>query len=255
MRTFSFYLTVASGAVMAAAAPPLHGQTAPHSLPAVTWWTGAEKGDIDRGIGIAYLANAPGGILGDTVLVRAEPDSGAGVIGAFLYHETPRVSNFGVAAVKRLRPNVLEFRYEFAGIPIDSLATGGGWARVILGFDSQNAAYRGWVSIDSTHLKYLLWKKELLRRDAIFFLPDQEPRFFLEPGGKELSLGIRKGWENLDYIMHPMKARGPWLKVRVAQPPDICIRPDEIRSRMTVAWVRYLTPRGRPRVWYGTRGC
>jgi hypothetical protein len=42
-------------------------------------------------------------------------------------------------------------------------------------------------------------------------------------------------WENLDYIMHPVEARGPWLKVRVAQPPDTCIRLEEVRSRVTIA--------------------
>jgi hypothetical protein len=258
MRIISFYLTVTSGAALAAVAPQLHGQASPHGLPAVTWAAGMDRGRVDRGIGIVYLANSPGdarGSLRDSVLVRARPDSKAKVIGAFLYHETERgiAWRYGVAASKPLRPNVVEFGYEEAGVPIDSLAVRDSWARVILGFDRHDAPYRGWASLDSTHLKHLLWKK-VLAGNRVFFLPDQQPRFFLEPRGKELTLGIRKG-ENVDYIMHPLEVRGQWLKVRLAQPADICLSPDEVKSRVTIAWIRYLTSEGRPRVWYYTRGC
>jgi hypothetical protein len=153
----SSYGVLRSCAVLVGAATQLHGQTAPYGLASVTWATGADSGRIDRGIGIAYLAKSPGRpeVMADTVWLRAYPDSAAKVVGAFLYEHT-RVGiawRNGVASTKRLRPNVLEFAYEEAGVPIDSLAAGNGWARMILGFDRHDAPYRGWAALDSTRLK------------------------------------------------------------------------------------------------------
>lgn len=254
MKTICFRLVTMAATVTATVSPPVQGQTTRPGFTAVTWNRDAESGRIDRGIGIAYLVRAPSwGILDDTALVRARPDSAARVVGAFLFHQRVggSVYHYGVAAAERLRPNVFEYGYEVMGVAIDSLTARGTWARVILGFDRRDAPYRGWVSLDSTHVSYLLWKKELARRD-VYFILDHEPRFFLRPGGSELDLGIRKGQS---HVMHPIEARGPWLKVRVAQPADICVLPHEVNSKITDAWIRYLTPEGRPRVWYGTRGC
>jgi hypothetical protein len=223
----------------------------------VTWSIGADTGRIDRGIGIAFFANPPGHgtPLADTMLVRARPTSLARITGAFLYQETRRgiAWRYGAAAPRRLRPNVVEYGYEEAGVPIDSLTAGGKWARVILGFDTEDRSYLGWVALDSARVRHLLWKR-VLAGNRVFFLPHEPPRFFDQPGGKEVPFGVEPG-DNGDYIMHPLEARGPWLRVRVAQPADICGGPDDGQVRNTIAWIRYLTATGRPLVWYYTRGC
>ena len=161
--------------------------------------------------------------------------------------------SYSVGAPARLRPNVLEFAYEEAGIPLDSLAAASSWARVILGFDKAGHPYPGWMSLDSARVKYLLWRKVLAGND-VFFLPDETPRFHAGPGGAELPVSVKTG-ANVDYILHPLEVRGSWLRVRVAQPADICVGPDAPKSQTAEAWIRYLRPDGRPRVWYYTRGC
>jgi hypothetical protein len=230
----------------------LQAQELPQSF-SVTWSSSTNPGRIDRGVGIAYFATGAGmGILGDTMLVRARPTLTAKITGAFLYEELKRgiAWRYGVAAPRRLHPNVVEHGYEESGVPLDSLTAERSWGRVILGFDAEDVPYRGWIVIDSTRVRHLLWAK-VLAGNRVFFLKDSDTRFFDRPGGQELPLRVRVG-DNSDYIMHPLEARGPWLRVRVAQPPDIC---GEVSARNTVGWIRYLTPAGRPLVWYYTRGC
>jgi hypothetical protein len=188
------------------------------------------------------------------MLLRAAPSTRAAIVGAFLYHEVRRGNawRYGVAAPKRLSPNVVEYGYEESGVPLDTLVAGKGWGRAILGFDDGGVPYRGWVRLDSTRVRHLLWKN-VLAGNRVFFLPDASARFYDVPGGKPVPLKVKL--DHTDYIMHPIEVRGSWLRVRVAQPADICGGPDSGRVSSSLAWVQYLTARGRPRVWYHTRGC
>ena len=241
-----------------AGAPTVSGQ---EPLKGVVWVrsTGSDaySGQGDRGIGIVYFSGGAGygRVEADTLLIRAQPDSGSAVVGAFLYteHEKGISWSYSVGAPVPLRPNVLEFGYEESGIPLDSVTAAGSWGRVILGFDDNGTAYRGWMSLDSSRVKYLLWRKVLAGND-VFFLPGQPPRFYAKPGGGELPLSVETG-SNADYILHPLEIRGPWMRVRVAQPADMCVGPDAAKSRTAEAWIRYLRADGRPLVWYYTRGC
>ncbi|MDQ3207337.1 MAG: hypothetical protein M3Q37_01905 [Gemmatimonadota bacterium] len=240
-----------------AGAPAVSGQ---EPLDGVVWVrsTGSDSysGQGDRGIGIAYCSGGAGygRVKADTLLIRAQPDPGSAVVGAFLYTELkPGISwSYSVGAPVRLRPNVLEFGYEESGIPLDSLAVAGSWGRVILGFHKDGAPYHGWMSLDSTRVKYLLWRK-VLAHNRVFFLPGQPPRFYANPAGRKLPLSVETG-SNADYILHPLEVRGPWMRVRVAEPADIC-GSDAAKSRTAEAWIRYLRADGRPLVWYYTRGC
>jgi hypothetical protein len=238
-----------------AATPAVSGQ---EPLDAVVWVRSTASDSYgDPGIGIVYFSGGAGygRVNADTLFVRAQPDPGSAVVGAFLYteHEKGRSWSYSVGAPVRLRPNVLEFAYEEAGIPLDSVTAASSWGRVILGFDEKGAAYRGWMSLDSARVKYLLWRKVLAGND-LFFLPGEAPRLYADPGGEELPLAVTTG-SNADYILHPLEVRGPWLRVRVAQPADICVGPDAPKSRTAEAWIRYLRADGRPLVWYYTRGC
>jgi hypothetical protein len=208
---------------------------------------------IDRGIGILHFAVPAGSAPADTMLLRAAPSSRATVVGVFLYEDVRRGNawRYGVAATRRLTPNVLEYAYEESGLPLDSLVADARWGRAILGFDEAGMPYGGWVRLDSTRVRYLLWSK-VLAGNGIFFLPEVSPQFFDAPEGRPASLKLEA---HSNYIMHPLKVRGPWLRVRVAQPADMCRGPEDGQVTNTIAWIRYLTPRGRPRVWYYTRGC
>jgi hypothetical protein len=215
------------------------------------------SGQGDRGIGIVYFSGGAGygRVNADTLLVRSHPDPGTAVVGAFLYteHQKGMSWSYSVGAPVRLRPNVLEFAYEEAGIPLDSLAAASSWGRVILGFDKAGDPYRGWMSLDSARVKYLLWRK-VLAGNEVFFLPGETPRFYAKAGGAELPISVKTGANN-DYILHPLEVRGSWLRVRVAQPADICVGPDAPKSQTAEGWIRYLRADGRPLVWYYTRGC
>jgi len=240
-----------------AGAPAVSGQ---EPLDSVVWVRSTESdsysGHGDPGIGIVYFKGGAGygRVRADTLLIRARPDSGSAVVGAFLYTEHKAGISWGysVGAPVRLRPNVLEFGYEESGIPLDSLAVASSWGRVILGFHKDGAPYHGWMSLDSARVKYLLWRKVLAGND-VFFLPGEAPRFYAKPGGAEVPLSVKTG-SNADYILHPLEVRGPWLRVRVAEPADIC-GSDAAKSRTAEAWIRYLRADGRPLVWYYTRGC
>ena len=53
------------------------------------------------------------------------------------------------------------------------------------------------------------------------------------------------------YSMEPLAVRGSWMEVRLVQGMCGEMPPDTLGQ----AWIRYLDPRGRPLVWYHTRGC
>jgi len=230
----------------------------PFTNPArVDWAPGQELGPTDRGIGIAHLTAVPGGgtTHGDTILLRRRPDTAAEVIGAFLYSEIQpgRAWRYSVAAPMRLRPNVLEFAYEEAGVPLDSITDDASWGRAVLGFEAGGAPYRGWVRLDLVRVNYRLWARELPEH-RLFFLRKQGGRVFERPGGQVLA-AIPVSENHRDYILHPLASRGAWLRVRLARPADICVGPEAPAPDTIVGWIRYLDASGRPLVWYYTRGC
>ena len=245
-------LTTGRGAILPAAAQ----QSIPHPV-LVDWEPGRERGTTDRGIGIAHLTAGPGTGTArrDTILLRARPDPGATVIGAFLYTETQpgKAWRYSVVAPVRLEPNVLEFAYEEAGVPLDSLTADTSWGRALLGFDAGGVPHRGWVPLDAARVSYRLWAREL-REHTLFFLAEHGGRVFDRPGGRSL-VAIRPAEANGDYVLHPLDTRGTWLQVRLARPADTCVGPEAAPPDTIVGWTPYLDARGRPLVWYYTRGC
>jgi hypothetical protein len=101
---------------MLAGAPAVSGQ---EPLDGVVWVRSTESdsysGQGDRGIGIVYFSGGAGygRVKADTLLIRAQPDPGSAVVGAFLYteHEKGISWSYSVGAPVPLRPNVLEFGY------------------------------------------------------------------------------------------------------------------------------------------------
>jgi hypothetical protein len=223
----------------------------------VRWVPHTPGAHLDYGIGITFFATGPGSLTvpADTALVHARADRRAPVTGAFLYKETMRgrAYEYAVSARRRLEPNVLEFEYEEAGIPLDSLNADTSWARVILGFDASGAPHRGWVRLDSTHLKHKLWTTELPGR-SLFFVDGSTRQLLHAPNGRPIAPPL-DSVAAADYILHPLETKGSWMRVRLAVPADICVGPDEPAPTSSVGWIRYLDPKGRPLVWYYSRGC
>lgn len=246
-------LLMACGSVDRAEQPkaPLAGQVR------VSWVSYPQSPRTDRGIGIAFFATGPGtsSVVADTALVYDQPSRRAAVKGAFLYKETTpaRAYEYAVSARRRLEPNVVEFEYEEAGVPLDSLSRDTTWARVILGFDVSGAPYRGWVQLDSTHLKHKVWAQELPDR-SLYYAEGSPRQLFDAPNGRPIAPPLDSA-AAADYILHPLETKGSWMRVRLAVPADICVGPDAPPPTSLAGWTPYLGPTGRPLVWYYSRGC
>ena len=235
--------------------PTRAAQQLPEPSVHVEWIPHQDANRTDRGTGIVFLARKPGSgrARADTVLLRGHPDLAAPVVGAFIYTETApgRAWSYAIVAPRRLRPNVLEFAYEEAGLPLDSVTADRSWGRALLGLARDGGMFRGWVQLDSTRVQHLFWSEELPRH-PLFLWPGASATLFDRPGGRALSRAAGPG--NAGYIMHPRETRGPWMRVRLVRPSDLC-GGEDLASDTTTGWLRYLDDRGRPIVWYHTRGC
>ena len=146
--------------------------------------------------------------------------------------------------------NLIEFDYESAGLPVDSITPDGRRARVIPGFDAGGRSVRAWVAVRGPGVEILTWRKRLTERD-LFFRPGTTPAFFESPEGRPMDFPL--GEVGNDYILHPLEVRGPWMRVRAVVASDMCEEPPS--PKVSVLWIRYLDESGRPLVWYHTRGC
>ena len=218
--------------------------------------TGLKPDTLDYGIGIIAFANPPGyGPPGrkDTIVAYEEPQQSSKVLGLFLYSEKKQSCTYAVAGRSKMQANVLEFDYEECGVPFDTILADNQWVRAVLGFRETGEAIAGWVRLDSAIVRYLRWVDELPSRD-LFFLQGIVPEFHDRQNGSILE------WEvslkpPLNYIMHPVDVRPPWMQVRVARPADICVGQKEVHSDTLNAWIRFIRKNGRPAVWYYAGGC
>jgi hypothetical protein len=225
--------------------------------------------DQDRGVGVIAFAStaAPGTTLeppfADTLVVRSRPDPGSSVLARFIFRvpEPFAWSYVLESAVPGVRSNALEFDYEVDGLPIDSLdggaATGGsGWVRVVHGVASDGTPRTGWVRHDPDRTELRLWASELPARPLFFVGPEAAIAFRDAPGGSPVVLELARHGATgpLDYRLEPVAVEGRWMRVRVVSPDASCDG-EESGALERVVWIEYLDDRGRPRVWYYTRGC
>ncbi len=217
--------------------------------------------DYGRGV-VAIMENGhdgpPGSAAGplprtDTLSFRNRPDATAPVAGLLLIRTDTSSSNnnwrYGVAAPGMAAPNLVEFGYEHSGIPIDSVTQDGRWVRGRLGTDDAGNWLTGWADVRDTRLETVWWA-EHLPQQPLFALDSMHVRFALDPEGELLSAPTR------DHIMHATDSvRGRWLLVSLVTPSDYCMSGDSVVRRTRKVWVEYLDVRGRPQVWYHSRGC
>ena len=220
-----------------------------------TWQPYAGVDPADLGIGVAFLRRAEdkGATPGtDTLVLRAEPRADAPAVAALLFRVNDvGVTSYELAAPDSLRPNLAEYGYEESGIPFDSVDASGQWVRGIAGFASDSSARRGWIDTRRPGVGVVRWAEQLVDR-PIFFARADVAALFAEPdSSKPLP---RPPTNNDAYDMKSLEVRGPWMKVQIATPSLNC-EPDSAAQKKRTGWIRYLDPKGRPNVWYYTRGC
>jgi hypothetical protein len=214
----------------------------------------------DFGIGVAYFQPGVNGTppVVDTLVLRARAAWDAPQVARFIFSMP---ANDGwtytvLAPGGEAASNLLEFGYEEAGLPIDSILPDSSWLRLLYA-GRRGDVQRGWVPLHRDRLAYLLWSQTLPER-AQFFIRDEDVQFFAEAGGAPVSFPLARtdgtGYSRLDYHLEPDSVMDDWLRVRVVTPSNACIaEPGPVRD--TTLWVRYLNGGGRPVVWYHTRGC
>ncbi|HYC52181.1 MAG TPA: hypothetical protein VEB19_13795 [Gemmatimonadaceae bacterium] len=217
----------------------------------------------DYGRGVVAVAEdgrdgPPGSVAGvlprtDTLRFRSRPDEKAPLAGLLLIRTNTSSSNnnwrYGVAAPGMAAPNLVEFGYEHSGIVIDSVTQDGRWVQGRLGTDDAGNWLTGWADVRDTRLETVWWA-EHLPQQPLFALDSMHLRIALEPAGELLPPPTR------DHIMHATDSvRGRWLLVSLVTPSDYCMSGDAVVRRTRKVWVEYLDVRGRPQVWYHSRGC
>ena len=150
---------------------------------------------------------------------------------------------------------MIEYAYEEPGWAILRFSPDSGWAEVSLGA-AQRGAPTGWVRLRPDSTLVIRWDS-LLAEHALFFLRDSEIAFYSRPDSSarlNRALARHGESERLNYVMHPLTRRGRWLRVVLESPSNQCVFP-EVPTRRDTVWIRYLTPAGRPNVFFHTRGC
>ena len=221
----------------------------------VAWEPYAGVDPADLGVGIVFLTRAEdkGATTGvDTLVLRAEPRSDAAPVAALLFRVNDvGVTSYALAAPDSLRPNLAEYGYEESGVPFDSTDSSGQWVRGIAGFAADSSPRIGWIDSRQRGVGLVRWTEQLIDRPIFFARPDVAALFATADSTSPLP---KPPTDSDKYDMKSVEVRGPWMRVQIATPSLNC-EPDSAPQKIRTGWIRYLDPRGRPNVWYYTRGC
>lgn len=193
----------------------------------------------------------------------ADTDALSGIIRSGPSHSADTIATFtGRRLCYSDRPDCLliydrtiEYDYEIAGWAILSFNPDSSWARVSLDPFGVDSVSEGWVSLQPTGVRPLLWSEELPQHSLFFLWPDSV-RFYASADSshpRDLALAPLPEPRRYDYILRPLRSEGRWLQVEVFSPQGGCGIPDSVEP--DTAWIRYLDSTGRPRTFYYTRGC
>jgi hypothetical protein len=211
---------------------------------------------VDRGIGVLGVIDSIMDVRTDTIPILAMPDDPA-VIARWI-----RVVEFVegerhllLRGETTIAAPVLEYGYDVSGFVVDSLDASGHWARVQIGDTSAPASRHGWIDLRHPRVDFLHWASYLSELDGVFSLDPARLVLHRTPGGARLTRGLVRRFDADDHWLEILERRGDWLRVRLTQPAMIC-GAEPVRDGVTVeGWIRFLDGRGRPLVWYYTRGC
>jgi hypothetical protein len=210
----------------------------------------AEEGAPDPGIGVlAFREEWSDTAAADTLTLWTGPRSGEpwarfvwtlDQVGGW-YYSVEQVENGNA-----LRAAILEYGYEIAGLPIDSVDATVNAALVIYGYDAGGNPERAWARLTS-NLDVIRWD-EHLPQQALYFRDERQAVLYDAPDGRAIEFALPE-W---DYQLIPDSVDGDWMRVHASTPHFCSGDPAE---RETTAWIRFLDERRRPTVWYYTRGC
>jgi hypothetical protein len=205
----------------------------------------------DLGAGVLFLPEPPDARVprSDTVAIHAAPDAAAPVKARFVFDQPgPHGWSYQLwSGEAGLSSNVVEFAYEVSGIPFDSVAAGG-WTRVVYGRGAPEGPRTGWVEPRAGTVENRLWRDVLPER-SLHFLSPEMVAFHAAPDGPTHAFALDDGYE-----LGPQRVDGDWMEVRVTS-PSACAAAAGQEVREHTAWIRFVDPDGRPRVWYHARGC
>ncbi len=212
----------------------------------------------DIGIGVLHLGMRPDSVTAvreDTILVRNAPTDEAAVIARWIHsYGDDGTWEYRLETNEAgLLRNDIEWSYEANGLPVDTVAANGAWARVLHAVDVSGDPRLGWVRMrERTRIEQ--WTHVLTQQNVYFRRPDSLA-FHASPGGDTVSLAISAGdtHDGLDYTMAPLQTSDGWMQVEVTTPSNYCA--DVADARSDTVWIRHIDERGRPRVWYYPRGC
>jgi len=208
-----------------------------------------EPGPGDPGVGVVTFA-AESSPAPDTIPLFRQPGDRRPAGYVLRVTDTAALAQtYTVEWPESLGTNLLEFDYEIAGLPADSSPRPDGWVQVIPGFRADSTPIRAWTLLMEPRTGFLLWSASLLEH-GLYFREEVPPQFFQAPDGPSAAFPLPDAH---DYILHPLEARGGWLRVRAVTPSDYCAEPEAPAA--ADLWIRYLDRGGRPLVWYHTRGC
>lgn len=237
------------------------GAAGPSALRAQDPWPGADR---DRGRGVVSHAleffDPDGWPAADTMVVREDTSESSAIVARFIFlAPQPYEWSYAVETDEDgIEGRALEFDYEILGLPVDSVAPDSAWVRVLYGRGPDGAPRHGWVRSPDGHGLLQSWDQILPERPLFFLGPADRIRFHDVAGGDPVPLELAPGPVStpptFDYRMEPLEVDGRWMKVRVVTPDDAC-GAEPVETREHVTWIEYLDDRGRPRVWYYTRGC
>lgn len=188
----------------------------------------------------------------DTLWLLSEPRPDAEPV-ARVHHREYRLVVETVEA--GLEDGALEVGYEERALPLLEGGPDDRWVRVSFARDSTGQSRTGWLEARDPRLERGYWPTWLEQKETLFFLDPDSIEFFTAPDGARIDLPLEPipGSQRFDYSIYPLSTEGRWMEARVVSPSNHCSEPDS--TAVTRAWLRYLSPEGRPRVWYATRGC
>lgn len=213
----------------------------------------ADSSDLGVGLVALRIHGGAGDSLSpytDTLHFRAAPRADAPVVAALVLGVTdPAMWRYEMLGPRGTRINVREYAYEESGVPVDSIA--GRWARAVVGWDTAGARVLGWADAsDTTRVELVRWADYL--RERVWY--------FLDPKGARVyaSLADTAGPGDAlpeGYDIEALETRGRWMRMRLLWPYDKCEGQDSTKATRREVWAEYLDQRGRPKVFYPSRGC
>jgi hypothetical protein len=257
--------TTPTGPVAAAAPAPYSDTLVRRLLTPLAGWHSAAQVESDsvqppNDLGHGTLApnidlEARSGFpYGDTVFFRAAPDTSAEVVGAlaFVLETSGSLVAQAVWAPRTLTSNSVELSADEVGIPYDSVDASGRWHRAILGFTDDDKPWLGWTMLGDSVLGRTVWK-ERLAETMLYFRDFDSGDFHAAPGGRVVATAreLAKG----GFDITGGEVRGQWMRVTVEHPGENCEGELPANRRADQYWIRAFDERGRPRVFYFTRGC